>query len=79
VSIPINLYGDNKTSIQSAETPEVVLSKKHIAVSYHYVREAVAAKIVNPVWIRTDENFADLCTKSLGKNKFVDFTGDLLF
>ena len=70
VTRPTNLYGDNKGSIQSANIPDGVLKNKAIAISYHYVRDAVAAKIVNLIHVFSHENFADICTKALGKNAF---------
>jgi Reverse transcriptase (RNA-dependent DNA polymerase) len=70
VTVPTNLYGDNFGVIQSAEIPDGELKKKHIAISYHYVREAIAARIVNAIWIRSAENFADICTKALGSTIF---------
>jgi hypothetical protein len=78
VTAPTNLYGDNFGVIQSATIPEGELKKKHIAISYHYVREAIAAKVVNGIWVRTDENFADVCTKALGKATFSDLTAGLM-
>ena len=47
VTRPTNLYGDNKGSIQTANIPDAVLKKKHIAISYHYVREAVAHSLLD--------------------------------
>jgi len=78
VTAPTNLYGDNFGVIQSATIPDGELKKKHIAISYHYVREAIAAKVVNGIWVRTDENFADVCTKALGKATFSDLTAGLM-
>jgi hypothetical protein len=43
VTKPTNLYGDNFGIIQSATIPDGELKKKHIAISYHYVREAIAS------------------------------------
>ena len=68
VSDPTDLYGDNFSSIQTATIPDADLKKKHIAISYHYVREAVARKIVNVRHVFSHENFADICTKALGPN-----------
>ena len=65
VTAPTNVFGDNFGVIQSANIPHSDLRKKHVAISYHFVREAVAAKTINPIWIRTDENFADIATKAL--------------
>ena len=70
VTKPTNIFADNFGVIQSANIPHSDLNKKHVAISYHYVREAVTAKIINPIWVRTDENFADICTKALGRITF---------
>ena len=66
VEEPTNLIGDNLGVIQTASIPEADLKKKHVAISYHCVREAVAAQIVRPIWCDTSENWADICTKALG-------------
>ena len=78
VTVPTDLFGDNFGVIQSAEIPDGELKKKHIAISYHYVREAIAARIVNAHWCKSHENFADLCTKSLGTNLFTSLVTDLM-
>ena len=70
VTLPTTLYGDNFGSIQSATIPDGELKKKHIAISYHYVRKAIAAQYINVVWVKSCENFADICTKGLGNNTF---------
>ena len=75
---PTNLFGDNSGVIQSAEIPEGELKKKHIAKSYHYVREAIAVWIVNAAWCRSNENFADISTKALGPNIFHSIIEDLM-
>ena len=78
VTKPTDLFGDNFGVIQSAEIPEGELKKKHIAISYHYVREAIAAKIVNAHWCRSAENFADVCTKALGTTIFTDLVTEMM-
>ena len=45
--------------------PESVLSKKHNAINYHAVREAVAAGIMRVAKEDGETNLADLLTKSL--------------
>ena len=68
VKAPTNLYGDNFSTIQNANLPDAVLKKKHIAIAFHCVREAIARKIVNAIWVKSHENFSDICTKALGSN-----------
>lgn len=76
---PTNLYGDNLGVMQSATIPDSDLKKKHVAVSYHFVREAVASKIINAYWVRSYENYSDICTKALGGTVFHDLGSELLY
>jgi hypothetical protein len=50
LSIPIReksyFFGDNKTVIDASSTPHAKLHKRHNALSFHHVREAVASKYV---------------------------------
>ena len=78
VSKPTSLFGDNYGSIQSASIPDSELKKKHIAISYHFVREAIAAKIINANWVPTQANLADCCTKALGPIVFNDLVSDMM-
>ena len=54
------------------------MKKKHIAISYHYVREVITAGVFNPVWINSHENFSDICTKAVGSNCFDDHAHELM-
>ena len=72
------IFGDNNGVIQNATLKDSLLKKKHTAINYHRVREATAARIVHPVWIRTDNNFADLMTKSLANKPFNILVGRMM-
>jgi hypothetical protein len=39
---PSILFGDNKTVVDSSSLPQSKLHKRHLMLSYHYVREALA-------------------------------------
>ena len=75
---PTQIYGDNWSVIQSANIPDSEMKKKHIAISYHYVREAITAGIVNPIWINSHENFSDIMTKAVGGNTFDSHVHELM-
>ena len=66
VTSPTKLFGDNFGVIQTANVPESEMKRKHVSIAYHFVREAIAAKIIDLHWISSSENFSDICTKSLG-------------
>jgi hypothetical protein len=78
VTKPTNLYGDNFGVIQSATIPDGKLKKKHVAISYHYVCEAIAASYINAIWVKSHENFADVCTKALGTIAFCNIIHDVM-
>ena len=59
------VYGDNLSVIQNATIKDNLLKKKHVAISYHKVSEAIAAFIIVPIKIALAEIFADCLTKSL--------------
>ena len=39
--------------------------KKHLGIGYHRVREAVAAKVLRLVHVRSEDNLTDILTKAL--------------
>ena len=54
-----------KGMIKSSSIPEGTLKKKHVAISFHTVREMVASGAVIPYKVDTKDNLADLLTKAL--------------
>ena len=40
------------------------MQKKHVAICYHVVREAVAVGAQRMAWLESDGNYADLFTKT---------------
>ena len=69
-SCATKVFCDNFSVIQNSQNPAADLSKKHVAISYHVVREAVAAGIIEPYWIKSGYNMADILTKQLPKPEF---------
>lgn len=70
-SSPTKVFGDNFSVIQSASNPQHNLSKKHIALAFHFVREAIAAGIIEPYWLKGEYNLADIMTKQISISEFV--------
>jgi hypothetical protein len=62
---PTKMLCDNQGVVKNASIPESVLSKKHNAINYHAVREAVAAKIIQVSKEDGTTYIADLLTKPL--------------
>ena len=57
------MFGDNKSVVDSSTIPHAKLHKRHTALSFHRVREAIAAKFVKFHFIPGEDNPADISSK----------------
>jgi len=64
------VFGDNLSVILSSTSDSAELKKKHTALSFHMVREAVAAEIIAPHHIPGYYNYADILTKAVETETF---------
>jgi hypothetical protein len=76
---PAMMFGDNKSVIINTTMPSSQLKKKHNAVAYHRVREAIAAQIISFFHVPSASNFADILTKPLSSSSFYKLVKPLLF
>ena len=60
---PAYVFCDNKGVVKNMSVPESVLHKRHNAINYHAVREAVAADILKVGKEDSQTNLLDLLTK----------------
>ena len=83
LGVPINsksyMFGDNKTVVDSSTIPEAKIHKRHVMLSFHRVREAIAAGIINFVHIDGNNNPADMLSKHWGYQKIWGLMQPLLF
>jgi hypothetical protein len=73
------MFGDNNAVIISSSLPHSTLKKRHNALSYHRVREAIAAKIIVLLKIHGTINFGDLLSKHFGYQQAWPLIQPLLF
>ena len=66
---PANVFCDNNSVVINATIPTSPLKKKHNAIAYHRVREAIAARTIQVAKVKSEENLADAFTKSLSGTK----------
>jgi hypothetical protein len=76
---PAWMFGDNQSVITQSTLPHSILSKRHNALAYHRVREAVAKGILHFLKIDGKQNPADILTKFLAWPEFWPFVQPLLF
>jgi hypothetical protein len=76
---PTFLFGDNRSVVDSATCPQSKLNKRHVALSYHRVREAIAAGLLRFEWIDGEENPADILSKHWGYQQVGSLLQAILF
>ena len=79
VDSPTHLLGDNMSVVLNTTVPSSQLKKKHNAIAYHRVREAIAANIVQFRHVSTGNNFADILTKPVKSATFRSLCSRVLF
>jgi hypothetical protein len=67
---PTHLYCDNQRSIKLSYNPVFHEKSKHFEIDYHYTRQKVKDNTIKVEFISSQEQPADILTKSLGRTKF---------
>jgi hypothetical protein len=67
---PSQVLFDNNSVVLNTTIPSSTLKKKHNAIAYHRVREAVVAKIVKVNHISGADNIANILTKPVDGTTF---------
>ena len=76
---PTLMLGDTMSVVLNTSVPLSVLKKKHNAIAYHRVREAIAAKALRFAYGKSEENVGDILTKPLSNESFQYLVRRLLF
>ena len=71
------IYYDNQSCIQLSKNHVFHDRPKHIEIKYHFIHDYVQRGVVALQYISTDEQVADILTKSLGRGKFIHFRDKL--
>jgi hypothetical protein len=83
LGVPINnksfMFGDNQAVVTNSSIPHSSLNKRHNALSYHRVREMIAAGILGYYWIDGKSNPADIVSKHWGYQQVWTLLKPILF
>src|SRR5436305_11584855 len=65
LSTPI-LFSDNQGALTIAQNPTNYQRAKHIDIRYHFIRQAVQNNKIRIEFVPSNQQLADILTKSLG-------------
>ena len=67
---PTHIFCDNQSSIKLSYNPVFHEKSKHFEIDFHFTRQKVEENIIKVEFIPSQEQPADILTKSLGRIKF---------
>lgn len=73
------MFGDNQSVVGSSTVPDAKLHKRHNALSFHRVREAIASGMTTFLHLDGDKNPADILSKHWGYSQVWPMLKLLLF
>ena len=71
------LLTDSESALKLANNPEFHKRSKHIDISYHFIRNEIANKKLDLLYVNTTVQLADGFTKGLDNNKQLKFISAL--
>ncbi|KAK3004751.1 hypothetical protein RJ639_018619 [Escallonia herrerae] len=66
----MNIFCDNKSAIQIAENPVQHDRTKHVEVDQHFIKEKLEAMIIRFLFVKSEEQLADILTKLVPRKVF---------
>ena len=73
----VRINADNQGAIRLSKNPVHHNRSKHFDIKYHFIRDSIATKKIDTVYVQSADNVADLMTKPFSKVKLRKFFGML--
>lgn len=77
-SRPATIWCDSTSAISLTSNPVLHHTTKHLAISFHFVRERVDDDSLVVLFVPTSEQQVDVITKALPRELFQHFGGKLM-
>ncbi|GJR63476.1 retrovirus-related pol polyprotein from transposon TNT 1-94 [Tanacetum coccineum] len=76
---PSKVMSDNKAAIQISENPVQHDRTKHIEIDRHFIKEKLEAEVITLLFVRSQDQLADILTKAVNERTLHECLGKLNF
>ena len=73
----MNIHCDNKVAIEIAQNPKQHDHTKHVEVDHHFIKEKLDQKIIQFLFVKSENQLADILTKAVSGKGFHDIIDKL--
>ena len=74
IEAPTKVYEDNAAAILMSNSPGISHKRsKHFDIEFSYFKQSVSLNEIKPIFVPTDQQPADMLTKTLLPSKFIEF------
>jgi hypothetical protein len=77
LNVPTIIFIDNKSAIELCKTLKQNHKARNINMRIQFIRECINARLIELVFVRSEENVADVLTKPLDRETFIKHTDKL--
>lgn len=77
ISKPITVFSDSKSAIQLAVNPIFHERPKHIEVDCHFIKDKIKEGLIQPMYVSTSHQVADILTKILSQDQHLHLMNKL--
>lgn len=77
--LPITQHIDNQAAIKIIDNETISTRTKHLDIQYKYILETRRSNNITTKYVNTDQQLADILTKTLSKTKFVSMRNQILW
>ena len=71
------IYCDNSSAINLSKIPVNHSRTKHIDIRHHFLRDNIEKDLINLEFVSSDKQLADIFTKPLNENTFINLRREL--